>query len=211
MTELSINDFLSRLSSGAPVPGGGAAAALAGAIGAGLGGMVCSLTAGKKKYAAYETDIKRLAASMEELRSGLAGLMQKDAEAFEPLAGLYKVKSCSSPEEERALEIRKEQALAGACAVPLEVLRLSCRCLEGLEELERKGSVLACSDVGAGASLAAAAAQASFLNVLINTKAMKDRETALRMQGEGEALLKSANDTAGRIYARVTDRLAPGN
>ena len=68
MLGLSLENFASALASKAPVPGGGGASALAGALGAALAGMVCGLTSGKRRYAAFEPDIQRITAEAAELR-----------------------------------------------------------------------------------------------------------------------------------------------
>ena len=86
MRELDLNNFTKELSSGAPVPGGGGASALMGAVSASLCSMVGNLTSGKKKYAEYQQDIERIMARALELNEDMLTLIEKDAEAFEPLA-----------------------------------------------------------------------------------------------------------------------------
>ena len=71
MNELSITSFLDKLATKEPVPGGGGASALAGAIGVALGNMVGSLTVGRKKYAAVEADIFALNEKAEAIRQSL--------------------------------------------------------------------------------------------------------------------------------------------
>ena len=82
----TIAAFSEALASGAPTPGGGGACALAGALGAALGSMVCALTSGKRRYADVEEDIQRIASRMEALRQRLLALIDADAEAFLPLS-----------------------------------------------------------------------------------------------------------------------------
>ena len=79
LTQLSCEDFLSRLASKAPAPGGGGAAALVGAAGVALGNMVGNLTTGKKKYAAVEEDIQRCQQKANFLAKRLLDLMDEDA------------------------------------------------------------------------------------------------------------------------------------
>ena len=83
--EQSCGAFLDALASKSPVPGGGGASALAGALGAALCTMVGNYTVGKQKYAAVEEDVKALMARAEDLRARLLGLVDTDAAAFEPL------------------------------------------------------------------------------------------------------------------------------
>ena len=78
--------FLDALASKAPVPGGGGASALAGALGAALCTMVGNFTVGKKKYAAVEEDVKALMARAEDIRARLLAQVDADAAAFEALS-----------------------------------------------------------------------------------------------------------------------------
>ena len=104
LTQLSCEDFLSRLASKAPAPGGGGAAALVGAAGVALGNMVGNLTTGKKKYAAVEEEILVLNARAETLRKRLEALVQADADAFTPLAAAYGLPR-ETPEQQARKEI----------------------------------------------------------------------------------------------------------
>ena len=83
------NEFVEVLASKAPVPGGGGASALVGAIGTALGNMVGSLTVGKKKYADVEEEMYALKAKCDTLQKELLALVEKDAEVFEPLSKAY--------------------------------------------------------------------------------------------------------------------------
>lgn len=97
-TDYSCKDFITVLSGKAPVPGGGGASALAGAIGIALGNMVGSLTVGKKTYAAVEEDIIQCKKKADDITARLLDLVEKDAEAFEPLSAAYGMPK-STPEE----------------------------------------------------------------------------------------------------------------
>ena len=82
--QLTVDKFLSTLSSKEPVPGGGGASALAGALGNALGQMVANLTIGKKRYADVEDEIKGLLARMEDLQKEFVILADRDEEVFAP-------------------------------------------------------------------------------------------------------------------------------
>lgn len=82
-------DFIEVLASKAAVPGGGGAAALTGAVGIALGNMVGSLTVGKKTYADVEDEIIECKKEADEIAKEFLELMDKDAEAFEPLSRAY--------------------------------------------------------------------------------------------------------------------------
>ena len=83
------NEFVEVLASKAPVPGGGGASALVGAVGTALGNMVGSLTVGKKKYADVEAEMYELKAKCDRLQAELLALVERDAEVFEPLSKAY--------------------------------------------------------------------------------------------------------------------------
>jgi len=85
----SYYDFIFALASNAPVPGGGGASALVGAIGMALGDMVGSLTLGKKKYADVQADIVQLKDKAGVVEQKLLSLIERDAEVFEPLSRAY--------------------------------------------------------------------------------------------------------------------------
>ena len=97
-TEHSCREFIDVLASSAPIPGGGGASALVGAIGVALGNMVGSLTVGKKRYADVEEDIIRCKKEADEITKRLLELVAKDAEVFEPLSKAYSLPK-STPEE----------------------------------------------------------------------------------------------------------------
>jgi len=187
LTKSSCEGFLESLASKAPAPGGGGAAALVGAAGVALGNMVGSLTVGKKKYAAV-ADLRALNARAEALRRRLEALVQADAEAFMPLAAAYGLPK-ETPEQQAHKAAVLEQALDGACAVPLETMEACCEGIALAREYAAKGSALAVSDAGCAALFCKAALQASGLNVSINTKLMADRAHAEALNAKADALL----------------------
>ena len=184
MMNLSCTDFAAELAAKASVPGGGGAAAYAGALAVALGEMVGNFTTGKKKYAEYESDEQRMLADGAAIRARLVGLVDEDAAAFEPLSRAYGI-----PKEDPARAEVLEEATKGAIAAPLEMMRQVARAVELLEEMNEKGSRMLVSDVGCGAALAAAALRAASMNVFVNTKALADRAFAAEVEAEADALL----------------------
>ena len=205
-TNVQLNDFVSQLSTKAPVPGGGGASALVGAIGSALGCMVGSLTVGKKKYAAVEEDIKALMEKSLALQADLMTLIDKDAEAFEPLSKAYGLPSGTDEEKAHKAEVMAV-VLKDACEVPMEIMRCCCKAIELIEEYAAKGSVIAISDAGVGATLCASALQGASLNVFINTKSMADREAAEAFNQEANAMLDKYVPMANEIFSGVRSRL----
>ena len=197
-----INEFTEVLASKEAVPGGGGASALVGSIGMALGNMVGSLTTGKKKYADVEEDIQRLMADGESLRIELLSMMDKDAEAFAPLAKAYGI-----PKDDPSRDEVMEKALDVACQAPMDIMRTVCKALDVIKEFAAKGSALAISDAGVGAVCCKAALQGASLNVFINTKSMKDRTKAEALEAEANAMLDKYCRLADEIYAVVVERI----
>ena len=198
MREDSINKFLTELSSGAPVPGGGGASALMGAVGSSLCSMVANLTTGKKKYAEYHGDIDRILEKTAVLTYEIAELIEKDAEAFEPLSKAYSI-----PKEEPGRDEILENALRVASDAPYKIVEKTLEVADIIEELSVKGSRLAISDVGVAASATRAAATGASMNVYINTKLMKDREYALKMNEKTDALVAAVITKCDKAYELV--------
>ena len=200
------NEFVEVLASKAPVPGGGGASALVGAIGTALGNMVGSLTVGKKKYADVEEEMQELKAKCDVLQKELLTLVEKDAEVFEPLSKAYGMPR--ETEEEKAEKARvMEIVLKDACSVPMEIMEKCCEAIELIKEFAAKGSALAISDAGVGAVFCKAALEGASLNVYINTKSMKNREYAEELNAKADAMLAKYPPMADEIFASVLGRL----
>ena len=200
------NEFVEVLASKAPVPGGGGASALVGAIGTALGNMVGSLTVGKKKYADVEEEMYELKGKADALQKELLHLIERDAEVFEPLSKAYGMPR--NTEEEKAEKARvMEIVLKDACSVPMEIMERCCEAIDLIEVFAEKGSTLAISDAGVGATFCKAALEGASLNVFINTKSMKNREYADELNKKADEMLSVYTKKAEKIYQSVAARL----
>lgn len=204
MREKSIDLFLSELSSGAPVPGGGGASAAIGAMSAALLSMVGNLTTGKKKYAEYQQDIERILADTKVLVEELTVLIEKDAEVFEPLSKAYGI-----PKEDPNREEILENALKVASGAPFEICEKVLEASSIVEELVIKGSRLAISDVAVAAAAATAAVKGASMNVYINTKLMKDREYAKDLNRRTLEIVDKVQEKCDKAYEEVKKSLIP--
>jgi formiminotetrahydrofolate cyclodeaminase len=205
LVELSCTSFVEQLASKAPVPGGGGAAALVGALGTALGNMVGSLTVGKPKYAAVEEDILALQTKATDLQNELLELIDRDATAFEPLARAYSLPSATA--EQQAYKAQTMETHLRACAaVPLKIMEASCAAIDLHEAFAAKGAAIALSDVGVGVILCKAALQGASLNVFINTKSLLDRASAAKLNAQAQALLDAYLPKADAVYARIAAR-----
>ncbi|MGN8649060.1 cyclodeaminase/cyclohydrolase family protein [Eubacterium pyruvativorans] len=198
-TELKAKEFVEVLASKAPVPGGGGASALVGAIGMALGNMVGSLTTGKKKYADVQGDIAELMGRAERIQGELLDLVQADAEAFEPLSRAYGLPKETEEERARKAEVM-ERCLEGACSVPMQIMEKCCEAIDVTEDFAEKGTKIAISDAGVSAMMLRAALGGASLNVFINTKSMKNRERAAELNARAEEMI--------RVYTQKADRIS---
>ena len=199
LTTLSCAAFADVLASKASVPGGGGAAAMAGALGIALCSMVGNFTTGKKKFAAVEEDVQRMLKEGESLRIRLLELVDADAEAFEPLSRAYSI-----PKDDPTRAQIMEEATLNACKAPVEMVLCCGKALLLLEEMVEKGSKMLISDVGCGALLCKAAMESAALNVFVNTGTLNDREAAARMEQQVDDALHTYLPLADKIAASVS-------
>ena len=206
LVDLTIKGFLAETAGSAPVPGGGSISALNGAIATALTEMVANLTIGKKKYIDVEAEMEDIRSRLEALQQELVGLTDRDAEAFEPLSRAYGL-----PKETEEQRIEKERvmekALYEASVVPLQIMKTVFRVMEDLEVLGEKGSRLAVSDVGVAVLFARAALEGASLNIYINTRLMKNREQAERLNQESDELIAEAGRLQEKIYTGVLAKI----
>ena len=200
------DEFIEVLASKAPVPGGGGASALVGAVGTALGNMVGSLTVGKKKYADVEAEIIELQKRSTSLQNHLLLLMERDAMVFEPLSKAYGLPKNTEEEKAHKAEVM-EAALKEACSVPMEIMEKCCEAIDIIDEFAKKGSVIAISDAGVGATFLRSALEGASLNVYINTKSMADREYAESLNKKADEMLDVYGKKADLIFKSVLNRL----
>lgn len=201
LTRLSCEEFVNVLATREPVPGGGGTAALVGALGVALGNMVGSLTVGKKKYADAEPEILRLKDRADALQERLLDMVDRDAEAFAPLAAAYGLPA--GAEKDRIME----EALATAAAAPLRIMALCVEAVELIERFAAIGTRVAVSDAGCAAACIWAAISAANLNVRINTRLMKDRAKAEELNTTADYYLGHGTERARLVYETVEEQL----
>lgn len=198
--------WLETLASKAPVPGGGGASALGGSVAAALGQMVSNLTIGKKKYADVEEEVQELIGKLQALQNDFLDLADQDARVFAPLAAAYSLPA--STEEEKQVKARiMEENLLAASLVPLQMMEKAAETIELLEFLGEKGSRMAVSDVGVAVQFARTALTGAVMNVYINTKSMKNREKAEKLNAKAKKLIEEGTRQADEIYAKVLEQL----
>jgi formiminotetrahydrofolate cyclodeaminase len=186
LVEMTLEEFTYDLASGSPAPGGGAAAALSGALGASLIAMVCHLTLGRKNYEHLQAHFETMLVRAEALRVELLDAIQRDADAYTSVMTAYQLPKES--EEEKALRTEAVQAaLKHAAEIPLQVA-VACGDVLQMGEKAAQGNKNAVSDAGAGALLAESGLRAALLNVEINLGLITDDAFRAQMREQLEPL-----------------------
>lgn len=204
--ELRIVEFLDKLASSAPEPGGGAAAALAGATGAALVSMVANLTIGKAKYAAVADEMTTTLARAEALRAALVAAIDRDAEAFGQVMAAYRL-PWQTPEEQAARKQATRAALREATRVPAEVVTLCGEVAAWSRVVADKGNPQVISDAAVAALLADAGAQSAALNVRINLGGIGDPAFTEALWAQLQRTLDAIRVTRDEVVRIAYERL----
>jgi formiminotetrahydrofolate cyclodeaminase len=206
MTQESIDEFLDRLASADPTPGGGSAAAIMGAAGAALVSMVCNVSIGKKGYEAAEPELRAVLGQSETLRRRLTVMAQDDVSAFDGLMAAYKLPKATDGEKARRAEVI-QASLERATQVPLDCARACGEVIALSRRAGERGYQHVISDAGVGVSAAYAAARSAALNVYINAPSLKDRAFAERALAELDGIMTSCTAESEAVYALVRGKL----
>ena len=206
MLDKPCSEFIRDLGSKAPVPGGGGAAALGGAVGMALSNMVGNLTTGKKKYADVEDEVIVLIREGQGIIHDLTDLVDRDAEVFEPLSKAYGLPK-ATPEEARHKEETMEKCCKAACLVPLEIMERAYAGIRIHARMGEIGTMIAISDVGCGVALLKSALIAASLNVIINLNAIGDQEFVDDIQKKMNRLLSDGSEIADKTLNLVITKL----
>lgn len=206
-TGRTIPEYLAALASKAPVPGGGSATALAGALGAALVAMVANLTTGRAKYAAVEGEMQAMRRAAEAARAELTALMEDDERAYAAFAATLALPRGSESERRTRARARQE-ALRGAATPPLAMARVSRRVLDLARTAAELGNPYLASDAGVAALLAEAALQASAINVRVNLAQINDEAFVAQTETALEQLLQGAAQAKEEIVAIASRRMA---
>lgn len=202
LADQTVTSFVDLMSSDAPAPGGGSAAALEGALGAALTAMVCALTQGKKKYAEFAELTATVGEKAQVLKVQYVDVIDRDTEAFNAVSAVFAMPK-DTDEEKTARSAAMQEALKGCTKTPFEMMELAVKALELTDSIVGKSNASAASDLGCAALSLKAAIQGAWLNVLINIGGLKDQAFADQYRKDGEALLEKALPLADSIYEKV--------
>ncbi|MEE0845599.1 MAG: cyclodeaminase/cyclohydrolase family protein [Eggerthellaceae bacterium] len=195
-------EFLDRLASDEPAPGGGGASAYAGALAAALASMVGNLAVGKPLYADAQEGILASLDQLSKLRAQLLDLVQADAEAYLPLNRAYRMPRATQ-EQADARQAAIQEALGPACDIPLEIMDACSAIIDEADYLAHHGSRLAVSDAGAAAVLARGALVSAAMNIFLNVESMTDSDRVLRYRSRVNELMISAQLRSDIVASQV--------
>lgn len=207
LTQRTITEFVTLLASEAPAPGGGSAAALSGALGAALAGMVCSLTVGKPRYAEYQELVEKSRTHANQLNARFLELMEQDNAVYQTMSAAFRMPK----ETEKEKDLRSaaiQESLKGCTETPLEQMELALETLTLTAKLVGHSNASAVSDLGVAALSLRAAMQSAWLNVRINIGSFHNKELAESYRKRGEELLEKALPLAEEIYQSVLNQIS---
>lgn len=192
---MALVDLVDAFSSTDPVPGGGSAAALAGAVGASLLLMVAGIPKTKSGAPEETADLADAAARIRPLRVSLLDLVDRDSDAYSQVATALKLPKGSDAEKSQRRQAI-ETATRGATEVPLDTMRACQQTLRGALTVAANGNRSAASDVGVAIELLLAALRGARMNVEINLAGLSDAEYVARVRTEAGQLGNNARADA---------------
>jgi glutamate formiminotransferase len=199
LLKMNLREFCNETLSDSPAPGGGSVAALMGALGASLGGMVANLSAGKRGWDDKLEYFSNWAVKAQQLKDELLALVDEDTAAFNKVMDAFALPK-ESAEEKVARSAAIEKATKYATEIPLRVMETASKSYELLAEMADKGNPASISDVGVGALATRACIDGAELNVRINLGQLKDEkfksellEKVRKVRAESESRCEAIN------------------
>jgi glutamate formiminotransferase/formiminotetrahydrofolate cyclodeaminase len=196
LAKMNLREFCNETLSDSPAPGGGSVAALMGALGASLGGMVANLSAGKSGWDDKLQYFSDWAVKAQQLKDELLSLVDEDSAAFNKVMDAFGLPR-ESAEEKTARASAIQEATKHAAEIPLKVMETASRSYELLVEMADTGNPASVSDVGVGALATRACIEGAALNVRINLANLKDekftsalRDKVRKIQSDSESQFK---------------------
>lgn len=202
LAEMRVDQFSETLASDAPAPGGGSAAALEAALGAGLVAMVCRLTQEKAQFARYRAELLAVQTRAEALRYALLDVMDRDTEAFLQVSRAFPMPK-STEEEKAARSAAIQKGLELCTQTPLEIMKLAAEALDLAASLLGRFNENAASDLGVAVLSLQTGIRGAWMNVCINLGSLRNKELAKSCREQGEALMARMMPMAEQVLKQV--------
>src|SRR5437588_8320296 len=206
LVKMNLREFCNETLSDSPAPGGGSVAALMGALGASLGGMVANLSAGKRGWDDKLEYFSDWAVKAQKLKDELLHLVDEDTNAFNKVMDAFGLPK-GSEDEKKARAAAIESATKYAAEIPLKVMETAAKSYELLVEMAEKGNPASVSDVGVGALAIRACVEGAALNVRINLNQLKDEKLKSSLQERVRKLQEASESQFKKIDQIVQSKL----
>jgi methenyltetrahydrofolate cyclohydrolase len=202
-----LHAFLSRLASDAPTPGGGAASAYVGALGAASVAKVAAVSVGKPKFAAHDADLRAHLDHLTSLADRFVALAAEDAAAFAAFMRAYRLPKATD-DERAARAAALQEGMRQAAATPLRIMAAAREVLDAAEAVATTGNPNAVGDCGAGAAMAVAAMRVSLLNVTANIAGLVDGAEVAGYRAQLHDLMDGVVERERALLETIRRRLA---
>ncbi len=209
LVKLNLRQFCNETLSDSPAPGGGSVAALMGALGASLGGMVANLSAGKRGWDEKLPYFSEWAVKGQQLKDDLLFLVDEDTAAFNKVMAAFGLPK-DSAEEKAARSKAIQKANQYAAEIPLKVMETAGRTYDLLAEMAEKGNPASISDVGVGLLATRACIDGAAMNVRINLSGLKDEKVKATLQEKMERLAAESEARYQSSRQTVENKLTAG-
>src|SRR5437764_4598264 len=204
---MNLRQFCNETLSDSPAPGGGSVAALMGALGASLGGMVANLSAGKRGWDDQVEYFSDWAVKAQQLKDELLFLVDEDTAAFNRVMAAFGLPK-ESPDDKAARSAAIQAATKYAAEIPLRVMETASRSYELLAEMADQGNPASLSDVGVGLLATRACIEGAALNVRINLGSLKDEKVKGELMKRMESILVRSNEQFAGAMQQLNEKMA---
>ena len=206
LVKMDLRQFCNETLSDSPAPGGGSVAALMGALGVSLGGMVANLSAGKRGWEDKLQFFSDWAVKAQQLKDELLFLVDEDTAAFNKVMAAFSLPK-ESAEDKAPRSAAIQSANQYAAEIPLRVMETAARAYPLLVEMAEKGNPASISDVGVGALAVRACVEGAGMNVRINLAGLKDEKVKNSLREKLQAIGANSAAEFKRVQAIVESKL----
>jgi glutamate formiminotransferase / formiminotetrahydrofolate cyclodeaminase len=206
LLKLNLRQFCNETLSDSPAPGGGSVAALMGALGASVGGMVANLSAGKRGWDEKLDYFSGWAVKAQQLKDELLFLVDEDTAAFNKVINAFSLPK-DSVEEKAARSAAIQLANKYAAEIPLRVMETAFKSYQLLAEMAEKGNPASISDVGVGLLASRACIDGAAMNVRINLAGIKDEKLKAALQKKAQEISAESESRFKQINQVVESKM----
>jgi formiminotetrahydrofolate cyclodeaminase len=205
-TSTTIKNYLDKISSNSPTPGGGNVSAFCGVLACSLGIMVCNLTIGKKKYEEIENGMRKISVKLENYKNDFLRLADEDNKAFEQVMSSFKLPK-ETEEEKKTRSAKIEEATIQAAVIPSNVIETCRSVILFIKTVASKGNQNSLSDAGVAAALLKTTSEGAYLNVMINCSSMSNKTYAAEFLKKSEVVFNEVKMETEAILEQIKKAL----